>query len=637
MLLNLTELSLEFQTGPVLDRISGMVQEHDHIALIGQNGVGKTTLLRLLNRELEPSSGILSFNKGLKIGYLPQNPSYSSSLSIEDELRSVFSDMDKLDMEIHKMEELISSDPSEKNLNRYAQLRQRFEDENGYSIPSRIQGVLKGLGFREQEYSLPMSDLSGGQINRVMLAKLLLMDPDLLLLDEPTNHLDMEAIKWLETFLTSYNKAYILISHDRWFLNTLCTKTWELENHHLNVYPGNYEFYSKEKKKRQLEQEKAYLLQQDEIKRQEEIAARFRSFGTEMFIKKAKTREKILEKMDRLEKPVSYDEKMRLSLNPHIRSGEMVIETNNLSKSFGSVHLFKNVNMEIHRGERVALIGPNGIGKTTLLKILLSEEAPSEGSFRFGVKVFPGYYAQTQENLNYSNTVLEEIYDTYPAFDLTEIRTILASFLFKGENVFKPISVLSGGEKARVELCKIMMGESNFLLLDEPTNHLDIQSREVLEDAISSYTGTVLFVSHDRYFINRIATRILELNKEGISSFPGNFDEYLAKKSDSEITNNNPEIEKDKSKNTKDIRAKSNIKPLSPNEIRRKNARIRELESLMDTYASEQEDINQKMQLEEFYSDIGKFNGLSERFNEINALNEAASAEWLALNEELGL
>jgi len=339
--------------------------------------------------------------------------------------------------------------------------------------------------------------------------------------------------------------------------------------------------------------------------------------------------------MERIEKPISYDEKMRLSLNPRIKSGEMVLETDSLAKKFGDVQLFENLSMEIRRGERIALIGPNGTGKTTLLKILLQEEMPTEGSYRFGVKVFPGYYSQTQENLNYSNNILEEIYDTYPDFDLTEIRTILASFLFKGENVFKPISVLSGGEKARVELCKIMMGESNFLLLDEPTNHLDIQSREVLEDAINSYTGTVLFVSHDRYFINRIATRVLELNKEGVVSYPGNFDYYLTKKAEQESVM--PLSNQTKHPTGNKASGKPQSKALSPNEIRRKNARIRDLEALMHKFEDEQKEINEKMQSEEYYSDIQKFNELTIRYNELTKLNEDAANEWLALNEELGL
>lgn len=528
MILSAAKIKKEFSAVPVLNNITFHLEEKEKMALIGVNGAGKTTLFRLILGQLTPDEGQLFLQKNLRIGYLPQTAEITSEHLIYDELKEVFIPVLRLEEELRSAEREMAGNSSPEFLARYARLQEQFEEAGGYSVESRIRGVLKGLGFCEEEYRLPVSSLSGGQKSRVMLGKLLLSQPDLLLLDEPTNHLDIEAIQWLEGYLASFPGAAIIISHDRYFLDKLCTKTMEIERGVSTVYNGNYSYYLTEKAAREKAALREYEAQQAEIKRQQEIAARLRSYNTEMFIKRAQSREKILDKMEVLEKPISLDASMRLHFTPQIRSADVVVTAQEVSKAFGTHELFSGVNFKILRGERVALIGANGIGKTTLFKMLMGETPPSSGELRLGVKVYPGYYDQTQESLHPDKTILDEIYDTYPSMTLSEIRRVLGSFLFRGEDVFKEIRCLSGGEKARVSLCKIMLSQANFLLFDEPTNHLDIISREILENNLTSYEGTIFFISHDRYFINRVATRILELTPTGTENYLGGYDKTLA-------------------------------------------------------------------------------------------------------------
>lgn len=633
MLLTVNEVQKEFDAKTVLENVSFHLEEKEKMALIGVNGAGKTTLFRMLLGEINPDKGIISFQKGVRVGYLPQSAEYNSDNLIYDELKKVFRPVLKLEEEIRALEIAISKNHDDALLAQYARMQEEFEAKEGYSIESRLRGVLKGLGFDENEYKIPISALSGGQKSRVMLGKLLLQKPDLLLLDEPTNHLDIESTTWLENFLTTFPGACIIISHDRYFLDKICTRTLEIERGCSRVFNGNYSYYLKEKAFIEKVKLREYEAQQAEIKRQEEIAARLRSYNTEMFIKRAQSREKILEKMERLEKPISLDASMKLHFSPRIRSAEIVAEGKDLSKAFGPKELFRDVNFRIMRGERVALIGPNGIGKTTLFRMLMGEETATSGDLRLGVKVYPGYYDQTQESLTDSYSVMDEIYEAYPSMTLGEVRNVLGAFLFKGDDVFKPISVLSGGEKARVSLCKIMLGASNFLLFDEPTNHLDIVSREILEDNLCSYEGTVFFISHDRYFINKVATRILELSETGVTEYLGNYDFYTEHK-------RSAETEIAAVKGMTEQKAQFLKEKASAGELRRMKTRLRLCEEEIDKSEKRLDKIAELMLLPEYYNFPRAFKELEEEQKALNLKLEDLMAEWDSLScnlEESGL
>ena len=521
----------------ILEQITFHLEEKEKAAIVGVNGAGKTTLFKIITGEISPDGGSLFLKKDAQIGYLEQNARFESHRTIYDELLSVFSSLLELEQTMRNMEQnMVNCQGSqlEKLMDQYAKLQHDFEQQDGYSMKSRIQGILKGLGFTEEDFFRPMTQLSGGQKTRVLLGKLLLSAPDILLLDEPTNHLDIDSIQWLEDFLKSYPKTVLIISHDRYFMDRIVTKIIEIENKKSTVYEGNYTFYAKQKEINRAVALKQYLDQQKEIKHQEEVIRTLRSFNREKSIKRAESREKSLEKMQRLEKPENLPSKMRLSLAPRISSGKDVLLAENLSKSFGQNHLFSHVNLDIKREEKIALIGPNGVGKTTLFRILLSQESQDTGTIKLGANVKIGYYDQEQQNLTETNTIFQEIHDAYPSMTNVEIRNALAAFVFTGEDIFKPISSLSGGEKGRVCLAKIMLSEANFLLLDEPTNHLDMVSKEILEDAVNQYTGTVLYISHDRYFIDRTAQKVLELTNNGVNQYLGNYSYYLEKKNQKE-------------------------------------------------------------------------------------------------------
>ena len=509
------------------------IEEREKAALIGNNGAGKTTLLRIIMNEISADSGNVILAKDKKIGYLAQYQDIHGHHTIYEELlttKQYILDMEDKIRSLEQEMKYVAGDKLESLMNTYTRLTHQFELENGYAYKSEIVGVLKGLGFEEEDYTKQIENLSGGQKTRVALGKLLISKPDILLLDEPTNHLDMESIAWLETYLLNYPGAVFIVSHDRYFLDKVVTKIVEIEAGQMRMYDGNYSAYALKKAQLRDAQYKAYLNQQREIKHQEAVITKLRSFNREKSIKRAESRVKMLDKIPRLDKPVEIDNQMRISLEPRFVSGNDVLTVEGLSKAFPGQTLFTDIHFEIKRGERVALIGNNGTGKTTILKILNGIVPADAGRFALGSKVQIGYYDQEHHVLHMEKTIFQEISDTYPSLTETEIRNMLAAFLFTGDDVFKLISSLSGGERGRVSLAKLMLSEANFLILDEPTNHLDIASKEILEEALNSYTGTVLYVSHDRYFINQTATRIMDLTNQAIVNYIGDYDYYLEKK-----------------------------------------------------------------------------------------------------------
>lgn len=533
MILSCQNISKAFDGKPVLKQANFHIEDHEKAAIIGINGAGKTTLLNIITGRLSPDEGVVSISKGKTIGYLEQSPILDSENTIYDELMSVKDYLLKMEQEIRQMEHDMKykeGDALESLMNQYARLTTRFESENGYAYRSELNGVLKGLGFEESEYNKPVCTLSGGQKTRVALGKLLLLSPDIILLDEPTNHLDMNAIRWLEGYLSNYKGAVLIVSHDRYFLDRIAVKIIEIDAGNVMTFTGNYSDYAKKKEQYRADRMRAYLNQQREIKHQQEVIDKLKSFNREKSIRRAESREKMLEKIEVLEKPAEVRDDMRIALVPNITSGKDVLDITELSKAFDDEVLFQKISFSLKRGEHVAIIGDNGTGKTTLLK-LINELLPADGgTIRLGTNVHIGYYDQEHHVLHSEKSIYDEISDEYPALTTTQIRNILAAFLFTGDDVFKLIKECSGGERGRISLAKLMLSEANFLILDEPTNHLDITSKEILEDALNDYEGTVLYVSHDRYFINRTAHRILELSGQTLTGYLGNYDYYLEKK-----------------------------------------------------------------------------------------------------------
>ena len=537
MILSCSNICKSFGENDILKQVSFHIEDHEKAAIVGINGAGKSTLLKVLIGKLAADDGVVTWAKGASIGYLAQHQDLEGAETIYDALLEVKKPVIQMEARIRSLElemKSASGDELEAKLSEYSRLNHEFEMADGYSYQSEITGVLKGLGFTEDEFSKPITALSGGQKTRVSLGKLLLTKPDILLLDEPTNHLDMESIAWLETYLRNYSGAVIIVAHDRYFLDRVVTKIIELDMGHCTVFSGNYSAYSDKKAMLRDAAIRAYLNQQQEIRHQEAVIAKLKSFNREKSIKRAESREKMLDKIDRLEKPVQTNDSMDIRLEPDVVSGNDVLTVTDLSKSFDTQTLFTNANFEIKRGERVAVIGNNGTGKTTLLKIINGIIPADSGQIRLGSKVHIGYYDQEHQVLHMDKPLFQEIQDTYPNMNNTQIRNTLAAFLFTGDDVFKLIRDLSGGERGRVSLAKLMLSDANFLLLDEPTNHLDITSKEILESALNRYTGTVLYVSHDRYFINRTATRILDLTNGSFINYIGNYDYYLEKKEDVE-------------------------------------------------------------------------------------------------------
>ncbi|MCR5256159.1 MAG: ABC-F type ribosomal protection protein [Acetatifactor sp.] len=535
MILSCNNISKTFIDNTVLSKVSFNLEDHEKAAIVGINGAGKTTLLKILVGQMNPDDGIVTLGKDKTFGYLSQVNPVNSENSILNELLSTQNNLIQLEEELSQYEtkmNALEGKSLEEAINKYTELSHLFESLGGYVYKSEITGILKGLGFTEDEFEKKVQTLSGGQKTRVALAKILLTKPDLIILDEPTNHLDLNSIKWLENYLLNYNKAVLIVSHDRYFLDRIATKIIEIDLGKSTVFSGNYSDYAYKKEQLRHSELNAYLNQQREIKHQEQVIEKLKSFNREKSIKRAESREKMLNKIEVLDKPTEVKSDMKLTLTPHTVSGKDVLDVKDLSKSFGDHVLFKNVSFEIKRGEHVAIIGDNGTGKTTLLKILNEIIQADSGEFRLGTNVEIGYYDQDHQVLSGEKQLFEEISDDYPYLTNTEIRNVLAAFLFTGDDVFKQINKLSGGERGRLSLAKLMLSNANFLILDEPTNHLDIMSKEILEDALNNYEGTVLYVSHDRYFINRTAGRILELTGNKFVNYIGNYDYYLEKHED---------------------------------------------------------------------------------------------------------
>jgi len=533
MILSCNNITKTFGTDTILSDCSFHIEEREKAAIVGPNGAGKSTLLKIIMGRLPADDGTVTISKDKTLGYLAQHQNLSSDGTIYDELLSVKKDIIALEEKIRETEQQMKNATGEQLdtlLDQYTKMNHQFELENGYAYQSEIVGVLKGLGFTEDDFSLPVNTLSGGQKTRVALGKLLLSKPDIILLDEPTNHLDMESIRWLENYLLGYNGSVIIVAHDRYFLDRIVTKIIEIENTHVTVFSGNYTAYADKKKILRNMQLKEYLNQQREIKHQQEVITKLKQFNREKSIKRAESREKMLDKLEVVDKPAEINDKMNIELNPSVISGNDVLSVSHLSKAFDDNTLFTDISFDIKRGERVALIGNNGTGKTTILKIINDILPADSGEIKLGSKVTIGYYDQEHHVLDPDKTLFDELQDAYPDLNNTQIRNTLAAFLFTNDDVFKYIRDLSGGERGRVSLAKLMLSSANFLILDEPTNHLDMVSKEILENALNSYTGTVLYVSHDRYFINTTATRIIELVGQTTVNYIGNYDYYIEKK-----------------------------------------------------------------------------------------------------------
>lgn len=555
IILSCNNLNKSFGVDSILENISFTINEGDKVGIIGVNGTGKTTLFKIISNEYGYDSGDIYTSKDCEIGYLEQNTNFYSENTILDEVLEVFKPLIEMEANLRELEVKIAEEGSKPNsqilnklMDEYSHKMELFSANNGYGYKSEAKGVLIGLGFKESDFDKQVNVLSGGEKTRVLLGKLLLKKPTLLLLDEPTNHLDAEAIEWLEFFLKQYKGTVMLISHDRYFLDQVVNRTFEIYNKKLKAYNGNYsDFIELSKVEKELEIKK-YEDQQKEIKKQEESIERLKAYGREKHLKRAQSKEKALDKVEVLDKPELYRKKAKISFDPSVVSGNDVIQIRDMSMGFDDRILFKDLNLDIYRGEKVALIGPNGIGKSTLFKIIMNELTPLTGEVKLGTNVNVSYFHQEQKTLNLNNTIIDEIWDENPNLTQTQIRTMLGAFLFENDDVFKQISSLSGGERARVAILKLILSKANFLLLDEPTNHLDIDSKEVLEEALNNYTGTIFTISHDRYFLNTVADKILVLNEDGITEYHGNYDYYMAKKKESEEMAIKVEDESEKTK-----------------------------------------------------------------------------------------
>ena len=639
MILACHGISKAFEEKIIVDNGSFHIEDHEKAALVGPNGAGKSTILKMIVGELPTDSGNVILTRGKTLAYLAQHQNMNSSNSIYDEVKSAKAHLIAMEEQLRSIElEMKDLSGSELNsrMETYHRLTAAFERENGYAYESEITGVLKGLGFQEEEFSRPVSTLSGGQKTRVSLGKLLLSKPDILLLDEPTNHLDLNSITWLETYLLNYTGAVLIVSHDRYFLNRIVTKVIEIEAGQVMTYLGNYSDFSYKKKQLREARLKEYLNQQQEIKHQEAVIEKLRSFNREKSIKRAESREKMLNKIERIEKPQEINTDIHLTLTPSVVSGNDVLSIEHLSKAFPPQQLFSDVSFEIKRGEHVAIIGDNGTGKTTLLKILNGLVDADHGSFTLGTNVHIGYYDQEHHVLHMEKTIFDEISDDYPSLTNTEIRNMLAAFLFTGDDVFKLIGDLSGGERGRVSLAKLMLSEANFLILDEPTNHLDIASKEILEHALNDYTGTLLYVSHDRYFINQTATRILDLVNQKFVNYIGNYDYYLEKKeeltaaytsevnaSDSASPASAPSENKLSWQEQKEAQAKERKRQ---NDLRKTEERITALEE-------RDSEIDQLMMKEEIFTNSVKCQELAQEKATIAEELEELYEKWEELEE----
>ena len=645
MILSCQNLSKTFVDRPILKQASFQLEEHEKAAIVGVNGAGKTTLLKMIIGQLPADEGLITFAKDKTFGYLAQQSDLSSSHTIYEELLSVKQDLVSMEQQLRDLEESMKhceGTQLEEIMNRYTRMTHDFEVRGGLLYKSELTGVLKGLSFLDEDFDKQISTLSGGQKTRVSLAKLLLQSPDLIIIDEPTNHLDIASISWLETYLRSYKGAVLIVSHDRYFLDRIVTKVIAIENGLVRSYAGNYSDYAAKAAMLRKAAVNAYLKQQEEIHHQQQVIDKLKSFNREKSIKRAESREKMLDKMELLEKPVEIRDDMHLKLTPQIISGNDVLSIEDLSKHFGSLTLFEHVDIEIKRGEHVAIIGDNGTGKTTLLKIINELESMDSGQIRLGSKVEIGYYDQEHHVLHSEKTLFDEISDDYPALTNTQIRNTLAAFLFTGDDVFKKISELSGGERGRVSLAKLMLSNANFLILDEPTNHLDITSKEILEQALNDYEGTVLYVSHDRYFVNQTATRILDLYNKQFYSFAGNYDYYLEKKDVVEqpsgaVQPNGQTTTAGANTDAAESASDSKLSWQQQKEEqalkRKKENRLRKCEDDIAALEDEIAQLNEQMADPAIATDVAKLQELSKKQTALQETLEQRYEEWEELSE----
>lgn len=633
MVLACNNISKSFGIDEIIKNASFHIEEREKAAIVGINGAGKTTLLRIIMGEYQADSGEVIIAKDRTIGYLAQHQKLSGDNTIYDELMSVKKDIIELEQKIRRLElEMHSKEGVELEavMEAYSKSTHQFELQNGYAYKSEVVGVLKGLGFDESDFEKKMNTLSGGQKTRVALGRLLLSKPDIIMLDEPTNHLDMNSIAWLENYLVNYDGSVIIVAHDRYFLDKVVTKVIEVERGVVSVFSGNYSDYAAKKKQLMDAKLKEYYNQQRDIKHQEEVIAKLKSFNREKSIKRAESREKLLDKIEVIDKPITEQETMHFKLEPAKESGNDVLSVEGLSKAFGENRLFDNVSFEIKKGEKVALIGNNGTGKTTILKIINHIIDADAGKVKLGANVEIGYYDQEHNVLHMDKTAFDEIGDAYPDMTNTQIRNMLACFLFTGDDVFKKISDLSGGERGRVSLAKLMLSNANFLILDEPTNHLDIMSKEILESALNRYTGTVLYVSHDRYFINKTASRIIELSANTVTNYIGNYDYYLEKrdilapKEVKQVSSEKNTAVKDDWKAQKEEQAK----------LRKRQNDIAKIEKSIEQLEAENSELDEQLALPEVYSDIKQLMKLNERKQEIEKKLEKLYEDWETLSAE---
>lgn len=660
IVISANQLTKLYGVDEILKDVSFHINAGDRVGIVGANGAGKSTLLNILSGELTCDSGNYFISGDLRIGYFHQNDLFTSEKTVYEEMLSIFSHLIQMENDMTEISERIAelsslpetperADQIRRLLSEYDRLSESFRLQNGYGYKSEISGVLNSMAFPPSFFEKKTNSLSGGERTRLALAALLLKKPDILLLDEPTNHLDIGTLKWLEQYLRAYQGTVVIISHDRYFLDHTVNRIFEIENRRLSVYEGNYTFYAQEKKVRLISELRIYEKQQEEIRRQEDMIRRFKERGTEKLAKRAKSREKLLAKVEVIEKPAVSASQMKIQFKESSKSGNDTLQAFEIAKTYGTGEekrtLFSNVSFDIKRGERICIIGPNGTGKTTLLKMIMSEIPPTSGHIKVGHNIVFGYYDQQQSMLNETSTVLEEMRDAYSLYSDTQLRGLLGRFLFKNDDVFKQVSALSGGERARLALLKLMLSGANVLILDEPTNHLDIASKEVFEDALLDFPGTCVIVSHDRYLLNKVPTSIYELTKEGITVYPGNYDYYNEKKaavtsasaymnnlgkeasSDSDISSEKSVTEKqqrmDERRRNKALQA----------EQRRKERRIEALEQLISSLEEEIEELNQKMCLEEYMTDYGKLTELSDIIADKKEQLAGAYEEWAVLSE----
>lgn len=637
MILSCNHISKSYGVETILNDCSFFINDNEKAAIVGNNGAGKSTIMKIIMGELSPDDGNVIIGKDKTIGYLAQYQDLGSDTTIYEEVKSVkqnLIDMEQKLLEYEKEMAKVSGDELSKLIETYTNLEHRFQLLNGYSYKSEIEGVIKGLGFTENDFNKSVGNLSGGQKTRVALCKLLLEKPDIIMLDEPTNHLDLNSIKWLETYLLNYNGAVLIIAHDRYFLDKIVSKVIEIENHKAHVYSGNYSDFAVKKQELRVATMNAYLKQQSEIKHQEEVIAKLRSYKQEKFYKRAESREKQLEKMDLIEKPEELKNNMTIKLEPDIVSGNDVLSVENLEKSYNTL-LFKNITFEIKRGEHVAIIGDNGTGKTTILKIINGLVDADSGMIKLGTNVHIGYYDQEQHNLTDENTLFEEIANSYPNMTNTKIRNTLATFMFTGEDVFKRVSDLSGGEKGRLSLAKLMLSEANLIILDEPTNHLDMASKEILENAINNYTGTVLYVSHDRYFINQTASRILELTNTKLINYLGNYDYYEEKKEELTATFA-PKEEKAKAEKTTSSNKQDYLeRKAEAARIRKLKNDISKVEEKIKKYEDRLNELDEMVADPSVSTNSAKLNEIGKEQNEISDKLDKLMEEWEILSDQL--